>query len=90
MEILTPPESITGNFEGKVRPIFQQIESLLKQNRNLVQTRDRLLPRLISGKLSVENLDIHFPLSMAENGEGVIVDDRRTQKAGKYVKRAAT
>lgn len=28
--------------------------------------RDRLLPRLISGKLSVEILDIHFPPGMAE------------------------
>jgi type I restriction enzyme, S subunit len=66
MEILTPPKPLVGNFETKVRPIFQQIEALLKQNRNLVLTRDRLLPRLISGKLSVENLDIQFPPSMAE------------------------
>lgn len=29
--------------------------------------RDALLPRLISGKLSVENLDIQFPLSMEES-----------------------
>ena len=28
--------------------------------------RDLLLPRLISGKLSVEKLDIQFPPSMAE------------------------
>ncbi len=30
-------------------------------------TRDRLLPRLISGKLSVEDLDTQFPPSMREN-----------------------
>jgi hypothetical protein len=29
-------------------------------------TRDKLLPRLISGKLPVENLAIHFPPGMAE------------------------
>jgi hypothetical protein len=29
-------------------------------------TRDLLLPRLISGKLSVEDLDIQFPPGMAE------------------------
>jgi hypothetical protein len=29
-------------------------------------TRDLLLPRLISGKLSVEDLDIEFPPGMAE------------------------
>ena len=32
----------------------------------LIETRDLLLPRLISGKLSVENLDIQFPPGMAE------------------------
>jgi type I restriction enzyme S subunit len=32
----------------------------------LRKTRDLLLPRLISGKLSVENLDIQFPPGMAE------------------------
>jgi len=30
------------------------------------RTRDLLLPRLISGKLSVEDLDIQFPPSMRE------------------------
>ena len=32
----------------------------------LRKTRDLLLPRLISGKLSVENLDIQFPPGMEE------------------------
>ena len=30
------------------------------------KTRDKLLPRLISGKLAVENLAIQFPPGMAE------------------------
>jgi type I restriction enzyme S subunit len=32
----------------------------------LQKTRDKLLPRLISGKLPVENLAIQFPPGMAE------------------------
>ncbi len=36
------------------------------QQANLSNTRDMLLPRLISGKLSVENLDILLPPSMEE------------------------
>jgi type I restriction enzyme, S subunit len=40
---------------------------LLRQNENLTKTRDALLPRLISGKLSVENLDIMFPPSMTKD-----------------------
>jgi type I restriction enzyme, S subunit len=30
----------------------------------LIETRDALLPRLISGKLSVDALDIRFPPGM--------------------------
>ena len=32
----------------------------------LIEARDKLLPRLVSGKLSVEALDIRFPPGMAE------------------------
>jgi hypothetical protein len=34
------------------------IAALLKANQQATKTRDLLLPRLISGKLSVEDLDI--------------------------------
>jgi type I restriction enzyme S subunit len=34
--------------------------------------RDRLIPRLISGKLSVENLDIQFPPNVAEEAEAIV------------------
>jgi type I restriction enzyme S subunit len=35
----------------------------------LTKTRDILLPRLISGKLSVEDLDIQFPPGMDEEAK---------------------
>ena len=41
-------------FKDFVQPIFQQVETLNKQNTQLRQIRDRLLPRLISGKLEVK------------------------------------
>jgi type I restriction enzyme S subunit len=44
---------------------------LLEANEHLLKTRDMLLPRLISGKLSVENLDIRFPPSMEEMSDEV-------------------
>lgn len=40
-------------FKSFVEPIFQQIENLNQQNTQLRQIRDRLLPRLISGKLEI-------------------------------------
>jgi hypothetical protein len=52
-----------------IEPIHQKIYSLGKVNNILKQTRDRLLTRLISGKLSVEYLDIQFPPSMREKLE---------------------
>ncbi|WP_066377996.1 restriction endonuclease subunit S [Anabaena sp. CA = ATCC 33047] len=61
-----PPKNLQNNFTDKIAIIFKQKELLVRLNNKLVETRDRLLPRLISGKLSVENLDIQFPPSMAD------------------------
>ena len=67
IEILTPPEKLVEKFDELESPIFKAIEMYQRQNTRLIMTRDRLLPRLISGKLSVENLDIQFPLGMEES-----------------------
>jgi type I restriction enzyme S subunit len=66
IEIVTPPEHIVAQFADVEFPLFKKIELLLAANRKLVETRDLLLPRLISGKLHVENLDIQFPPGMME------------------------
>jgi type I restriction enzyme S subunit len=48
--------------------IFESLDTslLASTQAKLKETRDKLLPRLISGKLAVENLDIQFPPGMAE------------------------
>jgi type I restriction enzyme, S subunit len=66
IEILTPPEPIVTKFARIEAPLFSAMENHLRANRQLIETRDKLLPRLISGKLSVENLEIQFPPEMAE------------------------
>lgn len=63
--LLYPNENLILKFNQVVDSIFDQKEALLLKNSLLKQTRDRILTRLISGKLSVENLDIQFPPSMA-------------------------
>jgi type I restriction enzyme, S subunit len=63
-EVLNPVESIVTKFDEITKKIDLQIENLYKSVDTLKQTRDRLLTRLISGKLSVEDLDIQFPPSM--------------------------
>ena len=64
IEILTPSHEIIDEFDKIVKPIFEQIEKLLAMNENLKESKNSLLPRLISGKLTVENLNIQFPPSM--------------------------
>lgn len=64
VEILNPPASEQKKFSSIAEPILEEIQKLWNKNNLLKQTRDRLLTRLISGKLSVEDLDIQFPPSM--------------------------
>lgn len=64
--ILYPPPKLIRQFNSIVEPLIDQKENLCQQISCLQKTRDRLLPRLISGKLSVEDLEIQFPPSMAE------------------------
>ncbi len=66
--LLWPGEKLLTAFHNICEPLFRQKHTLIKQNLNLIKTRDLLLPRLISGKLSVEYLDIRFPPSMQEGG----------------------
>lgn len=61
-----PPSSIGDQFDRVIDPIFKVVDALFSANEALTRTRDLLLPRLISGKLSVEDLDIQFPPSMQE------------------------
>lgn len=48
-----PPEGLLSVFNDAVLPIAQQCKTLALQNRALVQARDLLLPRLMSGEITV-------------------------------------
>ena len=56
MRILLPDEIILVKFEEIVNPMIEEILLLKEKIQHLKETRDLLLPRLISGKLSVEHL----------------------------------
>ena len=51
--ILKPSKQIMKIFNEIIEPMFLQIETLQKKNKNLKQQRDLLLPKLISGKIDV-------------------------------------
>jgi type I restriction enzyme S subunit len=53
-EIVAPPVEVISHFEEKVDPLFDLMHSNVKENETLAETRDYLLPKLISGEIEVE------------------------------------
>lgn len=53
-KILQPTKELINQYDINIHPIFNQIENLQTQNLELTEIRNRLLPRLISGKLEVK------------------------------------
>lgn len=58
MDFILPDDDTLKLFKNLIAPINAEIFNLLTKNETLNQTRDLLLPRLISGGIDVENLDI--------------------------------
>lgn len=56
IRILKPAKEISLKFTNLINPLFEEHNLLTQKNEVLQQTRELLLPRLISGKLSVEGL----------------------------------
>jgi len=57
LRFLCPEASIGERFTELISPMFEELEVLSAQTSNLRQTRDFLLPKLISGQVSVEYLE---------------------------------
>ena len=58
LPFLLPNVEILSKFENFVNEIFKHTKNLRIKNVNLVQTRNLLLPKLISGEVNVETLEI--------------------------------
>lgn len=58
MEVLIPSVSIMKDFDDLVEPLFSKILLNQHENMKLVNLRDALLPKLMSGELDVLDLDI--------------------------------
>ena len=54
MPFLMPPQQILSGFHDSICHMFKSIEILSKQIIYLTEARDRLLPKLMSGEISVE------------------------------------
>ena len=53
VNIIMPNDEVVRLFGEKINDIYNETRILLKQNKVLIQQRDMLLPRLMSGKLEV-------------------------------------
>lgn len=53
-----PTQDVLNQFDNIVKPIFEAILSNTRETKNLSTIRDALLPRLMSGKLDVSNIDL--------------------------------
>lgn len=58
--IAVPPTPIILKYNEIINSIVKMINNTIFVNKNLKQTRDLLLPRLISGDLDVSDLDIKY------------------------------
>jgi len=59
-KIIMPSDSVLTEFINIVSPMVDEISVLSHKNNNLIETRDLLLPKLISGGLDVEDLEIQI------------------------------
>lgn len=53
LEVLYPTEDLCKSYFNFCEPIFKKIYSLSVSNNKLIQARDRLLPKLMSGEIEV-------------------------------------
>jgi len=53
IKMLQPQAEILDQFEDKITPLFERMDTLKKQSEVAQQARDRLLPKLMSGELEV-------------------------------------
>ena len=68
-KILFPSENLIKIFDELANNLNLMIKTLYKKNENLSFQKNSLLPKLMSGKLSVAELDVHYPPSMQTDNE---------------------
>lgn len=56
LPVVVPPEPVLRAFDAIAKPLYERIARNERESRTLAQTRDLLLPRLMSGELRVDDL----------------------------------
>ena len=55
---IIPSKEVLSAFDKLIQPIFAQIRNIRDENARLVELRDTLLPKLMSGELDVSDIDL--------------------------------
>ncbi len=58
---LKPTSDLINKFDDILIPFLNEIKCIVEVNINLTRIRDLLLPRLISGKLSIKQAEAFTP-----------------------------
>lgn len=58
LEVLIPTEQSMSEFDQRVKPMFEQINLLQLENEKLSSLRDSLLPKLMSGEIDVDSIEL--------------------------------
>ena len=58
LEIGFPDAASLNNFSGKTKPLFEAIQSNVRENQSLECLRDALLPKLMSGEIDVSRIGL--------------------------------
>lgn len=55
---ILPDEETLQRFDDTIKPMFLQMQNLTRESYRLADTRDAILPQLMSGELDVSNLNL--------------------------------
>lgn len=53
LPMLVPPVDVLNHFDSEARPLYDMMVTNLRESRQLAETRDYLLPKLLSGEVEV-------------------------------------
>jgi type I restriction enzyme S subunit len=56
-EVVLPPDPVATAFTDLVQPLVERIVTGIHESRTLAALRDALLPKLVSGKIRVEDAE---------------------------------
>ncbi len=57
-KIVIPSKTILDKFNNFAKPLYERMFNKQKENRNLEQLRDTLLPKIMNGEIDLENIKI--------------------------------